>query len=653
MDLLSVIQPVQNRSRQQEDLKDPLHVKPLSGSIKLSVAERPSDNDVFVQPEDAISDSYVDPFTVASVLANNSPTTILPSYFDDVIVGRITCNNTANGTGYTSLLDCYNGSYAGELFNNASGNGSTVGGARGEEPLTDVILMGVTSLILGLMILITVIGNVFVIAAILLERNLQNVANYLIVSLAVADLMVACLVMPLGAVYEISKGWILGPELCDMWTSSDVLCCTASILHLVAIAVDRYWAVTNVDYIHTRNGTRIGIMIVVVWLVALIVSLAPQFGWKDPDYLDRINLQQRCMVSQDVAYQIFATCSTFYVPLLVILVLYWKIFQTARKRIHRRRQQRTIVGGNSAHGGGITNKTSNNTPPAASNLSTGRFITKRRFRRMKSNKKSSAAEALVSSLVLVEGHSTVSVDVTGEDDETHKSSDTSGASGAGGGSVAENLKDTRIVGDGVEDDGKVVTTAFTISKSIVESTGAVSSRDGVGPITATSNNVSPEKSSTATTTNNGSASHQSHISDMSRVEILQRESSNDAKDVTVGGGNIKEKLLMTNNQRRDKKESLEAKRERKAAKTLAIITGAFVVCWLPFFILALLMPLCDACYINDYMQSFFLWLGYFNSTLNPVIYTIFSPEFRQAFKRILCGGGRRSRPRNFRPGKLR
>ncbi|CAB0013504.1 unnamed protein product, partial [Nesidiocoris tenuis] len=46
--------------------------------------------------------------------------------------------------------------------------------------------------------------NVFVIAAILLERNLQNVANYLIVSLAVADLMVACLVMPLGAVYEVS-----------------------------------------------------------------------------------------------------------------------------------------------------------------------------------------------------------------------------------------------------------------------------------------------------------------------------------------------------------------------------------------------------------------------------------------------------------------
>lgn len=43
------------------------------------------------------------------------------------------------------------------------------------------------------------------IAAIILERNLQNVANYLVASLAVADLFVACLVMPLGAVYEVSK----------------------------------------------------------------------------------------------------------------------------------------------------------------------------------------------------------------------------------------------------------------------------------------------------------------------------------------------------------------------------------------------------------------------------------------------------------------
>ncbi|XP_044731535.1 5-hydroxytryptamine receptor-like [Chrysoperla carnea] len=449
--------------------------------------------------------------------------------------------------------------------------------------------------------------------------------------------------MPFGAIYEISKGWSLGPEYCDMWTSSDVLCCTASILHLVAIAVDRYWAVTNVDYIHTRNGNRIGGMIVVVWSVALIVSLAPQFGWKDDQYLDRINKERRCLPSQDIGYQIFATCSTFYVPLLVILILYWKIFQTARKRIHRRREQRVPDS--------LSSKTNNNSNDARI---TKNFLTKRKFLRMKkckSKKKSTAAEALVSSLVMVEGHSTTTVDVVQEFDEKASS--------------------------GNHPNNEETTTAFTISKSTgtTETAMPMESAPTESKVGATSNNVSPEKSS-ATTTNNGSASHQSHISDISRVEILTKDQQlsittpqatathtapspgllhpHDHNKDKNSNSNI---ATLTRDNRRDKKESLEAKRERKAAKTLAIITGAFVVCWLPFFVMALVMPLCSSCVINDYVASIFLWLGYFNSTLNPVIYTIFSPEFRQAFTRILCGarsgpGGARG-TRNFRSGKIR
>lgn len=89
--------------------------------------------------------------------------------------------------------------------------------------------------------------------------------------------------------------------------------------------------------------------------------------------------------------------------------------------------------------------------------------------------------------------------------------------------------------------------------------------------------------------------------------------------------------------KRKPKDSADSKRERKAAKTLAIITGAFVICWLPFFIMAILLSACSSYEFNEYVIAFFLWLGYFNSTLNPIIYTIFSPEFRHAFKRILCG----------------
>lgn len=65
----------------------------------------------------------------------------------------------------------------------------------------------------------------------------------------------------------------------------------------------RYWTVTNIDYHNLRTPRRIFLMIFTVWFFAVIVSLAPQFGWKDPEYMQRIE-QEKCMVSQDVVYQV-------------------------------------------------------------------------------------------------------------------------------------------------------------------------------------------------------------------------------------------------------------------------------------------------------------------------------------------------------------
>jgi 5-hydroxytryptamine receptor 1 len=90
-------------------------------------------------------------------------------------------------------------------------------------------------------------------------------------------------------------------------------------------------------------------MILVVWSVAFLVCIAPLLGWKDPEWWTRVSEERECLVSQDVGYQIFATASSFYLPLLVILFLYWRIFQTARKRIRRRV---TASAGSSAAGAG-------------------------------------------------------------------------------------------------------------------------------------------------------------------------------------------------------------------------------------------------------------------------------------------------------------
>lgn len=82
------------------------------------------------------------------------------------------------------------------------------------------------AMILVMLMLTTAVGNLFVIVAILIERNLRTIGNYLVLSLAIADLLVACLVMPLAGIYQILDRWTLGVLLCDIWTSTDVFCCT-------------------------------------------------------------------------------------------------------------------------------------------------------------------------------------------------------------------------------------------------------------------------------------------------------------------------------------------------------------------------------------------------------------------------------------------
>lgn len=76
--------------------------------------------------------------------------------------------------------------------------------------------------------------------------------------------------------------------------------------------------------------------------------------------------------------------------------------------------------------------------------------------------------------------------------------------------------------------------------------------------------------------------------------------------------------------------------ETKAAKTVGIIVGGFIICWFPFFTAYLVRAFCDDSCIPDILMSVFTWLGYCNSAINPVIYGLFSRDFRRAFKTIVC-----------------
>lgn len=83
------------------------------------------------------------------------------------------------------------------------------------------------------------------------------------------------------------------------------------------------------------------------------------------------------------------------------------------------------------------------------------------------------------------------------------------------------------------------------------------------------------------------------------------------------------------------KRRIARKKEKRATLILGMIMGSFIACWLPFFFLYILVPICKDCQIPDFAFSLAFWLGYMNSALNPAIYTIFNKDFRRAFRRIL------------------
>ncbi|NXC42239.1 DRD3 protein, partial [Penelope pileata] len=185
-----------------------------------------------------------------------------------------------------------------------------------------------------ILILAIIFGNVLVCLAVLRERTLQTTTNYLVVSLAVADLLVATLVMPWVVYLEVTGGvWTFSRICCDVFVTMDVMMCTASILNLCAISIDRYTAVVKpVQYQYNTGQSscrRVSLMIVVVWMLAFAVSCPLLFGFNttgDPSV---------CSISNPI-FVIYSSLVSFYLPFMVTLLLYVRIYLVLRQRQKKR-----------------------------------------------------------------------------------------------------------------------------------------------------------------------------------------------------------------------------------------------------------------------------------------------------------------------------
>ncbi|KAM5301055.1 LOW QUALITY PROTEIN: histamine H2 receptor [Glossophaga mutica] len=208
-------------------------------------------------------------------------------------------------------------------------------------PCLDSIAIKVTvSVALTALILITIAGNVVVCLAVGLNRRLRSLTNCFIVSLAITDLLLGLLVLPFSAIYQLSCRWSFGKVFCNIYTSLDVMLCTASILNLFMISLDRYYAITDpLRYPVLVTPTRVGISLVLIWAISITLSFLPiHLEWNGGNKTSGFNSTiLSCKVQVNLVYGLVDGLVTFYVPLVVMCITYCRIFKIARdqaKRIH-------------------------------------------------------------------------------------------------------------------------------------------------------------------------------------------------------------------------------------------------------------------------------------------------------------------------------
>lgn len=208
---------------------------------------------------------------------------------------------------------------------------------------TDLVILIIKGFIFGIIIISAILGNALVIISVHRHRKLRVITNYYVVSLAMADMLVALCAMTFNASVELTGGkWLFGHFMCDIWNSFDVYFSTASILHLCCISVDRYYAIVRpLEYPITMTHRTVSFMLANVWLLPALISFTPiMLGWytTEEHTVFRIEHPNVCTFVVNKYYAIISSSISFWIPGVVMVTMYCRIYKEAvrqRKALSR------------------------------------------------------------------------------------------------------------------------------------------------------------------------------------------------------------------------------------------------------------------------------------------------------------------------------
>ncbi|XP_017048857.1 octopamine receptor Oamb isoform X1 [Drosophila ficusphila] len=544
-------------------------------------------------------------------------------------------------------------------------------------------------------------GNCLVIAAVFCSNKLRSVTNFFIVNLAVADLLVGLAVLPFSATWEVFKVWIFGDLWCRIWLAVDVWMCTASILNLCAISLDRYVAVTRpVTYPSIMSTKKAKSLIAGIWVLSFFICFPPLVGWKDqkaviqptypkgnhtlyytttmsssedghlglgsikeqdedssqppppphigngnaynpydPDFapidgsaeiriaaigststtstttissttepemdLDLLNAPPqnrpqtisgscpwKCELTNDRGYVLYSALGSFYIPMFVMLFFYWRIYRAAVRTTRAINQGFKTTKGSKGIG--------------------SRFEEQRLTLRIHRGRGSN------------------------QQDSMHSNGSTQSTTTTLGTPSPERL--SKYATRRLHHHDKIkISVSYPSSENISELAGGHGDsgherRPSGNALFAVHYNGANGRESTESQLYRQQQHSSCYLQVGKGLPELSRRQSNTSE---AGGSGHSRPANKKMGRRNIKAQVKRFRMETKAAKTLAIIVGMFIFCWCPFFTMYIIRPFCQDC-VDPLLFSVLFWLGYCNSAVNPMIYALFSKDFRFAFKRIIC-----------------